>query len=118
MTVRALIPLRTYSTLNQREHWGAKARRVKREREMAFLLVKRHELPCAVTLTRIGPRKLDTDNLLGALKAIRDGIADRLGIDDGDKRVTWIYQQEKGEYGVRVFIAEAINTFGETRIWA
>jgi hypothetical protein len=56
-----------------------------------------------VRLTRIGPRKLDSDNVAGACKATRDGVADWLGVDDGDEsRVRWVYAQERGAYGVRV----------------
>ena len=61
----------------------------------------------AITLTRIAPRVLDTDNLASAMKAVRDGVADALGVDDGSSRLTWRYAQEKGktrEYAVRVEI--------------
>ena len=62
-----------------------------------------------VTMTRIGPRALDDDNLAYACKAARDRVAKWLGVDDGDtKRVTWSYAQEKGkprEYAVRIEIA-------------
>lgn len=60
-----------------------------------------------VTLTRIAPRELDDDNLRGATKSCRDGIADALHIDDRDKRVTWCYAQRRGrvkEYGVEITI--------------
>lgn len=60
-----------------------------------------------VTLTRIAPRALDDDNLRGALKATRDGVADALGIDDRDARVEWRYTQERGNprtYAVRVTV--------------
>lgn len=33
-------------------------------------------------MTRVGPKMLDSDNLEGALKAVRDGIADGLGLSD------------------------------------
>jgi hypothetical protein len=58
-----------------------------------------------ITLTRIAPRKLDTDNLTRSLKAVRDGIADALRIDDGNERLSWHYRQEKRklkEYSVIV----------------
>jgi hypothetical protein len=61
-----------------------------------------------VHLTRIAPRELDDDNLRGALKSTRDGVADALGIDDRDPRVRWGYGQERGkvrEYAVRVEVA-------------
>ncbi len=62
-----------------------------------------------VALTRIAPRDLDTDNLASGLKAVRDGVADALGVDDGSSRIEWRYAQERGrpgEYAVRVEIRE------------
>ena len=49
-----------------------------------------------ITLTRIAPRTLDDDNLAAGFKATRDRVADWLGVDDGDKRLTWRYAQERG----------------------
>lgn len=101
------LPLRIHSVANRREHWATRARRTKRDRAAA-LAIPRHwlpELPCVVTLTRIAPRKLDDDNLQSGFKALRDGVADRLGVDDADPRVTWRYHQERGqagEYAARV----------------
>lgn len=72
--------------------------------------------PMRVTIRRIGVRDLDGDNLEGGAKALRDGIAAGLGVDDKDARhggrVEWLYEQERpaerrrGEarYGVRVTI--------------
>ncbi len=64
------------------------------------------QLPCVVTLTRVGPRAIDThDNLrAGTLKAVVDRIAKQLGVDDADPRVTWEYRQKKGPHSVRVEI--------------
>lgn len=62
-----------------------------------------------VTLTRLGPRKMDSDNLHGSLKYIRDAIAERFGIDDGDSRFDWMYAQDiRPAYGVRIEIKEAL----------
>jgi len=100
------LPIRTYSLTNARLHWAVKAKRAKAERKAA-VLVGRHKVPCTVTMTRIAPRVLDDDNLRGALKSTRDSIADRLGVDDRDPRVTWEYAQERGavgEYAVRVAV--------------
>jgi hypothetical protein len=61
----------------------------------------------AITLTRIAPRALDSDNLASGLKAARDGVADALGVDDGSSRIEWRYAQQRGkagEYAVRVEI--------------
>lgn len=103
------LPLRIESVANRREHWSVRARRTKAHR-MAALAVPAHPLPCVVTLTRIAPRKLDDDNLASGFKALRDGIADRLGVDDGDARVRFVYRQERGkrkEYAARVTIEPA-----------
>lgn len=53
-------------------------------------------LPCTVHLTRIGPKKLDSDdNLNISFKAIRDAIAAKLGVDDGeDDKINFVYHQE------------------------
>lgn len=106
------LPLLIKSEANGRDHWAAKARRVKSHRQEALAIPKALlcEPPCVVTLTRIAPRSLDTDNLQSGFKALRDGIADRLGVDDKDPRVRWEYQQERGEpltYGARVRIEPA-----------
>lgn len=102
------IPIKTVSEANQREHWAKKAARQKKQRHAAWLMTKSCPLPCIVTLTRIGPRTLDDDNLRGAMKATRDGVADRLGIDDADPRVEWRYGQRRGlpkQYAVEIEIA-------------
>ncbi len=81
-----VIPLRTVSTLNAREHWRARARRVKAERASTWAVLIGHRkpaTPCVVRLTRVAPsRGLDDDNLAGALKAVRDQIAHWIGVDD------------------------------------
>lgn len=97
------LPIATVSEANRRDHWQVKRKRAKSQRQIAAALVPRFGLPCVVTLTRISPRLLDDDNLRGALKHVRDGVADRLGIDDRDPRVEWRYAQRKGaQKGVEV----------------
>jgi hypothetical protein len=101
------IPLRLDSMLNLRLHHMSKHRKVKAQREAAIVVPCGTPVPCTVLLTRIGPRELDGDNLQGAFKALRDGIASRLGVDDRDPRVSWLYHQERGqpkEYAVRITI--------------
>lgn len=51
-------------------------------------------LPLTVTLTRLGSKSLDGDNLQRAMKAVRDVVAEWLGVDDADKGIKWRYQQE------------------------
>lgn len=69
-----------------------------------------------VTITRISPGTLDSDAVPASAKHIRDGVADALGINDNDPRVTWEYRQEKGArakagthagWGVRIEIRSA-----------
>ena len=49
-----------------------------------------------VMLVAVRQKRLDDDNLAGGFKALRDAIAESLGIDDGDERVEWIYRQQIG----------------------
>lgn len=102
-----VLPLRTVSRLNSREHWRARSTRSKAERTAAALMCPHFPTPCKVTFTRVGPRALDSDNLQGALKSIRDGIADKLGINDNGPLVQWEYAQERGPYAVRVELEAA-----------
>ena len=87
----------------------AKARRAKQQRGDAYTAVlavlDRAETDCPwlITITRQGKRKLDDDNLASSAKHIRDGVADALGIDDGDPRLHWKYLQEHPlPYGAHV----------------
>jgi len=100
--ISTIIPVKIESSLNLREHWRVKANRNSSHRSAAWFALKAEAkwraeiLPCTVTLTRIAPRELDGDNLQGGFKSIRDGVADWLGVSDNDKRITWVYRQEKG----------------------
>lgn len=59
-----------------------------------------------VTMTAHMPRYFDDDNLAGALKPVRDELAEWLGVDDGDRRVMWECDQTltRGRPGVCVVI--------------
>lgn len=113
--IRCLVPIRTVSVSNLREHWSRKAKRVTTERAAVALLLRPllcgepvgSWVPCTVTLVRIAPRGLDSDNLARAQKAVRDQIATELGVDDRDPRVEWRYAQRSGrvrEYAVEITI--------------
>lgn len=39
-------------------------------------------LPSRIEVTRVGPRPLDADNLVASAKAVLDGVAAALGVDD------------------------------------
>ena len=101
------IPLRTGSGLNGREHYMARARRVKAERQAAAWALHGRpapDLPCTVLLTRIAPSVgLDDDNLVGALKGVRDAVAEWLGVDDRCRDIVrYRYEQASGPWGVQV----------------
>lgn len=67
--------------------------------------------PVTVTLTRMAPRMLDSDNLVTAFKAIRDRVASLLvpgkrpGRADNHPGIKWEYSQEKNkQYQVKITI--------------
>ena len=105
-----VLPIRTVSEANVHGKMREKFRRVKEQRGLSRILVASHVaadipgLPLIVKLTRMGVRLLDDDNLRGALKAVRDGVCDGLGLaDDSDIRIAWEYGQTKSkEYNVVV----------------
>lgn len=65
------------------------------------------DFPLQATWIRVGSRKQDDDNLRGAFKALRDALAELLGVDDGDQRVAWGYDQEAGAAGVRLVVSNS-----------
>ena len=98
--------LRSASNLN--EHWRARHRRTVAQRSMITLAMKAHAEHRGlleymrgggrlwVTMIRVSPRFLDDDNLAGAFKAVRDGIAKELGVSDAPGGpVEWRYDQRK-----------------------
>lgn len=51
-----------------------------------------------VSLTRHGAEHIDSDNLESGFKGIRDSIAEWLGVDDADCRISWVCRQyQSGE---------------------
>lgn len=96
-------------------HWRAKAHIVSEQRKLAFMVLKannfsRQVAPLTVTLTRMSQRFLDDDNLAHAFKAIRDGVADALGVSDAPgSGVAWRYEQEKSKTAcVRIEVAREV----------
>jgi len=104
--ISVTIPIATVSEANRRDHFMVKAKRAKAHRNAAWMLCPRYPLPCVVTLTRVGARILDDDNLRSALKSTRDGLADRLGVKDNSPLIEWRYAQAKGKPAVVVEFAE------------
>lgn len=112
------IAMRTVSEANQREHWSARARRVSAQRQTIGRALASHgehlvalrAAPCIVVeLTRVAPRALDSDNAVGAMKAVRDAIAAWIGIDDGSSRYEWRYAQRRGPASVMIAFAITIR---------
>lgn len=101
------VPLRLPSLANTRMHWRAMARLKKSQKMAVSLHLPRQmpSLPATVTLTRIGKRMLDGDNLQSAQKYVRDSIAEAFGVDDGSELYEWRYAQRTGkEYGIEITI--------------
>lgn len=108
------IGIKTTGGMNAREHYGARVRRVKKEREAIAWALSRHQkptLPCSVLLTRIAfSNGLDDDNLAGALKSVRDEVAKWLGVDDRHSTIVrYRYSQRRGPKGMPAVEV----TFGE-----
>lgn len=112
MRLEFCVPVKTVSEANAHEHWRVRAKRAKAQRAAARLAcdaaMRQLVAPIIVHLTRVGVRKLDSDNLHGSCKHLRDGIADSLGINDGrDDLVTWQYAQRTGGCHVEVVITDS-----------
>lgn len=75
---------------------------IRAEVTAAFVGVTLPTPPCDVTITRVGPRMLDSDNAETACKTVRDAIAALFGIDDADPRVKYRVEQRKGPYAVEI----------------
>lgn len=103
-----LIPqLRTQRGMNTREHYMARARRVRQEKRIVAVHLgtwAKPATPCRITLTRFAPSNgLDDDNLAGALKGVRDAVAEWIGVDDRDRKtVRYEYEQQRGPWAVGI----------------
>lgn len=107
----ALPGMRLVNPTNEHTHWRIRHKRSQEQRHKARVVaqaagVHLEPLPLVITITRVGPGKLDSDSLPPSGKHVRDGIADAIGVDDGDDtKVTWLYAQERAKtWGVRVEI--------------
>ena len=106
--VKIILPLKLPSLANARLHWRA-LDKIKRSQKDAVTAWMRHRqfppLPVVVTITRIGKRRLDGDNLQAAAKYVRDQIAAIYETDDGSDLFVWRYEQRLGEtYAVEIDI--------------
>ena len=64
-----------------------------------------------VRITRVGKRRLDSDNMSGGCKELRDSIAAMLGRKGDSEKdgMSWEYCQEKGEPETRIEIYEILR---------
>lgn len=105
--IHLALPIQTVSP-NVRDHWATRAGRARAHRKLVSMNLKPRlpdRLPrrLRILITRVGPRMMDPDNSIASLKHVIDGVADALGIDDGDPRLDWIYGQTIfGEPGVEI----------------
>jgi hypothetical protein len=91
-------------SLNSREHWQARSRRVKREHHIvttalmagaAWLRNNRGHTVGKVVITRLSAGKPDSDQVVGYVKGVRDATAKFLGVDDGSDVVTWVVESRR-----------------------
>lgn len=99
--------LRLVSELNAHAHYRERQRRAARQHEQVAPFLYRHRppaLPAIVRIVRVAPSPLDTDNLVGSAKHVRDAVARWMGVDDRSELVTWHVGQETGPYAVRILV--------------
>ena len=116
MILRTRFPLRLVNPNNRREHWRAVSKRSRSELVITGMYLRTEcgsvppALPVVVTITRVGPAKMDSDGLAAAAKHVRDAVARWMGVDDGCEGpdgYTWRYEQRsdgRGVYAVEVVI--------------
>lgn len=102
------LPFVTASRANDHRsnHWAARARTSAAHRmgtQLALAKLRTHlrrqlePSGLVVRVVRIAPRRLDShDNVGMALKAVCDGVADALGVNDRDPRLVLQPDQEQG----------------------
>ncbi len=106
--VRFTVAVKAPSLTNQREHYRARHARTDKQRTATRRAWPGYEGGplLVVRLTRVAPRRLDDDNIRGALKSVRDEVAALLRVDDATPLVHWEYGQEQGpEDCIRVELA-------------
>jgi hypothetical protein len=130
MQWQASLPLKTGTRSNESRHWSLRAKEAKQHRRAGWALMcasvifhelrgqlgsqahDDHDFSVVVELTRVGPRLLDSDNLPSSMKAVRDGIADALGVDDGPfGPIEWRYEQRQS----KAYLVEVSVTYGLTK---
>lgn len=112
--------IKTVSEANQREHWAVKARRKRSQQRDFSILWKTQkqviELPATFTFTRYACKLMDSDNLAGAFKHVRDQLAKEIGIDDGSDQIRFEYKQERIAKREHYFTVEIGTYTGRKRL--
>lgn len=109
MPLLCSVPVLIVSEANRRDSWVVQRRRAKAQKHSVLAHLAQRSVArgfllryvaehggATVRLVRKGPQKLDQDNLANGCKAVQDAVAYWGGVDDGDLRLTWIYEQEPG----------------------
>lgn len=110
------LPIRLKSRANDHtsNHWGKRSKTTEKQhgyvkmilsRDRTYLRTRLRLAGLVVRMVRVAPLSLDDDNLAHAFKAIRDGIALELGINDRDERIAFVPDEERGrarQYAVRL----------------
>lgn len=104
---RIEIPIRILSEANNTDHWTKKHKRKKIQSFLIKHSLKNVHIPVPVTINLIRQgvtsHMLDFDNLVACMKFPKDIIADLIlpglppGRADGDHRISWKYDQQKGK---------------------
>lgn len=113
------IPIKTINELNAHAHWRTRHKRAKMQRHIVRMFLGQRRvvpppMPMRITFTRIAPGNgLDPgDGLPSAFKAIRDELADIIGVNDRSPLYEWVYAQRRGEakeYGVEIELEAKVN---------
>lgn len=112
--VRVVIPgLQLVSEANAHEHYRERSNRAATHHAVVGSTLRvlggaPPAPPCRVVITRVSARGLDTDNLQGSAKHVRDAVAKWLGVDDRDPRVDWPVVQEKGPAAVVIEVTPVV----------
>lgn len=103
--VRMLMPRSSWTKPegNTRQSWRVVWARGEAQKRVVKRALSCHEappIPLVVTLVRVSAGTLDTDNLCGSLKRVRDAVATWIGCGDSpDDPIEWRYDQRRGPRG-------------------
>lgn len=106
--------LRLVSEANAHEHWRKRHARVQLQHMVTRARLRDGDATVfvgdlVVTIARLAPRSLDSDNAVGSAKHVRDAVAKWLGRNDNMAGgVDWRVEQRKSKtYGVEIRIEQA-----------